>query len=78
MEKTRILIGSLTWFSFAMVSSSVQSTRLNHLVCRDIGGREEGKRGLRGKGREGESKRGSKREMRSEEIRRKGEWKRLS
>ena len=77
MEKTRILIGSLTRFSFAMVSSSAQSTRLNHLVCRDIGGREEGKRGLRGKGRERESKRGSKRgskrEMRSEEIRRKGE-----
>ena len=47
-------------FSFAVVSSSVQSTRLNHLVCRDNGKEKRGR----------ESKRGSKRWRRSEEIRR--------
>ena len=53
-----------------MVSSSVQSTRFNRLVCRDMGGREGGKgKREKGRAREAARERGEVRRLGEEERR---------
>ena len=55
-------------FSFAVVSSSVESTRLNHLVCRDNGGKRRGEGKAREAARDGREVRrlGEERDERNE------------